>query len=146
MSRSPARFTEDEIYSAVRGAARAGTNVAVEISPDGTIRLVPVGPAADNAASVKPSPVVAPLREILKLEDVAKHWNTSTGFVRRAVEAGKIRHFRIGKLIRIKREEVERIDCEGGLPEKAAQNLTLRNRPDAFELGRRSRNAKPKSK
>lgn len=41
MSRRPARFTQSDVARALKGAEQAGVKMAVEISPDGTIRLVP---------------------------------------------------------------------------------------------------------
>jgi hypothetical protein len=42
MSRKPARFTQSDIYRALKAVQQSGLNMAVEISPDGTIRLLPV--------------------------------------------------------------------------------------------------------
>lgn len=41
MSRRPARCTEADIHRAVKAIQRANACMAVEISPDGTIRIVP---------------------------------------------------------------------------------------------------------
>ena len=41
MSRRPARCTQADIGRAIRAAAKAGAQMAVEILPDGTIRLTP---------------------------------------------------------------------------------------------------------
>lgn len=38
----PARFTQADITRALKGAAAAGLTVAVEITLDGAIRLIPV--------------------------------------------------------------------------------------------------------
>ncbi len=42
MSRRPARCTQADIRRAIEASEKAGANMAVEILPDGTIRLVPV--------------------------------------------------------------------------------------------------------
>lgn len=42
MSRRPARFTEADIRRALKAAERFDVPMAVEIKPDGTIRIVPV--------------------------------------------------------------------------------------------------------
>jgi hypothetical protein len=41
MSRKPARFQEVDVIRALRAAQRVGGSWAVEIEPDGTIRIVP---------------------------------------------------------------------------------------------------------
>lgn len=41
MSRRPARATQADIRRAVAAARQAGGQMVVEITPDGTIRLVP---------------------------------------------------------------------------------------------------------
>lgn len=38
----PGRFTEADIRRAIRAVQREGAKMAVEISPDGTIRIVPI--------------------------------------------------------------------------------------------------------
>ena len=42
MSRAPARFTEADVRRAVKVVERATKPMAVEIKPDGTIRIVPM--------------------------------------------------------------------------------------------------------
>ena len=42
MPRTAARVTQADIARAIRAAKQAGAEMAVEIAPDGTIRLVPV--------------------------------------------------------------------------------------------------------
>lgn len=42
MPRAAARFRQSDIARALRAAKQADAPVAVEIAPDGTIRLVPV--------------------------------------------------------------------------------------------------------
>ena len=49
MSRKPARFTEADIRRALSAVAKSGTNTVVEISPNGTIRLVPAITPKENA-------------------------------------------------------------------------------------------------
>lgn len=52
MSRRPARFTEADAYRAAKAAKRAG--MAVEIGPDGTIKIIPHEPQMQT----KPKPKV----------------------------------------------------------------------------------------
>jgi hypothetical protein len=54
MSRRPARVTQAEISRALRAAAKVSSNMAVEILPDGTIRLTPALP--DDPESPKGPP------------------------------------------------------------------------------------------
>lgn len=42
MPRTPARLTQADVARVLRAVAQTGTRVAVQISPDGTIRLEPV--------------------------------------------------------------------------------------------------------
>jgi hypothetical protein len=58
MSRRPARFTQADISRAIRAIQASGAPMAVEIVPDGTIRIIPA-----NAASAPPEAVPCP-REI----------------------------------------------------------------------------------
>jgi hypothetical protein len=46
MSRRPSRFQEIDVTRALRVAQKLGGAWAVEIDPDGTIRLVPADPIA----------------------------------------------------------------------------------------------------
>jgi hypothetical protein len=41
MSRRPARFTQADIYRAIKAIQQAGSDMVVEIVPDGTMRIVP---------------------------------------------------------------------------------------------------------
>ena len=50
MSRRPARCTQADIHRAIKAADQAGARMAVELLPDGTIRLVPVVEKSGNAA------------------------------------------------------------------------------------------------
>jgi hypothetical protein len=52
MSRRPARFTQADIARAINAAKKADVQMAVEILPNGTIRLVPapVGQMQDLGA------------------------------------------------------------------------------------------------
>jgi hypothetical protein len=43
MPRRPARFTQADIARALRAVEQTGARVAVEITPDGMIRIVPTG-------------------------------------------------------------------------------------------------------
>lgn len=47
MSRRPARCTQADIARAINAAKQTGVSMAVEITPDGTIRLTPA-PVIDN--------------------------------------------------------------------------------------------------
>jgi hypothetical protein len=42
MPRRPARFLQSDVRRAIRAAEQAGSPRTVEITPDGTIKLVPV--------------------------------------------------------------------------------------------------------
>ena len=50
MSRRAAKFTEADAFRAIRAIQRSGESMAVEITPDGTIRIVP---------AIAPVPLVA---------------------------------------------------------------------------------------
>lgn len=41
MPRRPSRFTQSDVARAIRAAQQVGEPMAVEIAPDGTIRLIP---------------------------------------------------------------------------------------------------------
>lgn len=43
---------------------------------------------------------------------LAQRWQCSTGLVRKMIDRGELRSFRIGALIRIPAGEVERIECQ----------------------------------
>jgi hypothetical protein len=55
MPRRPARVTQADIARAIRAAEQAGSPRTVEITPDGTIKLVPVesGAAKPEASGKK---------------------------------------------------------------------------------------------
>jgi hypothetical protein len=55
MSRTPARFTQADIARVLRAVAQCGLDAAVELGPDGVIRIVKVG---------APTPQVDETREI----------------------------------------------------------------------------------
>jgi hypothetical protein len=59
MSRRPARCTQADIKRAIKAAAEAGPNMAVEILTDGTIRIAPIPPQANK------QPKAAPKKEIV---------------------------------------------------------------------------------
>lgn len=54
MSRRPARFTQADIARAIRATEQTGAHMAVEITPDGTIRVVPIDhkPEDDEKARI----------------------------------------------------------------------------------------------
>ena len=71
-------------------------------------------------------------------ETLAERWGCSAEKVRRMYHSGEIAAFRLGKLIRIPADEVDRIECQ------ASQNTPssdiaessfspIRERPDGFE-------------
>lgn len=59
MSRRPANVSQAAIARALRAVGQTGARVAVEISPDGTIRLTPINDSQKAAGQV------APVREIV---------------------------------------------------------------------------------
>lgn len=59
MSRRPARCTQADLRRAIKAAEQAGGHSAVEVLPDGTIRITPIPPQASEA------PKAAPKREIV---------------------------------------------------------------------------------
>ena len=52
MSRRPAKFTQADIARAIRAANQSDVKMAVEISPDGTIRIIP----AEQSQNVRVEP------------------------------------------------------------------------------------------
>lgn len=46
------------------------------------------------------------------IETLAAHWSCSESFVRNLIKDGKLNYFRLGILIRIKPEEVEKFECQ----------------------------------
>jgi hypothetical protein len=57
MSKRAARFTEADIRRAIRAVSKESAPMAVEVAPDGTIRIVPYAapPAPKNDAERKDS-------------------------------------------------------------------------------------------
>lgn len=51
MSRGPHRFKQNDVERAIRAARAAKTPMAVDILPNGTIRLLPTQPLALNDPS-----------------------------------------------------------------------------------------------
>jgi excisionase family DNA binding protein len=47
---------------------------------------------------------------------LAGRWECSEGLIRKMIERGELRSFRIGALIRIPADEVERIECQSLTP------------------------------
>lgn len=62
MSRRPARVTQADIARALRAVEQTGTRAAVEVAPDGTIRIVPV-----DASPVGQAPPTAPLEPEIEI-------------------------------------------------------------------------------
>src|SRR5689334_8202396 len=89
--KSPSRFTEEEIYRAICAAKRAGEAVTIDITA-ANVRLTISQISAQEPAKDSP-----PMRDVLRIEDLAKHWGITSATVRRAIDRGAIRHFRIGK-------------------------------------------------
>lgn len=58
MSRRPARATRAEIRRAVEAAKDAGVEMAVEITPDGTIRLIPTQKKDEEPLGLRPGLVL----------------------------------------------------------------------------------------
>ena len=53
--------------------------------------------------------------KVITAKDVATRWRVSEGTVYRAIHAGKLKAFRVGKALRVKQDEVERYeDVDGG--------------------------------
>jgi hypothetical protein len=50
MSRRPARCTQADIKRAIKAAEAAGAHMAVDILPDGTIRLTPTTPKTSESS------------------------------------------------------------------------------------------------
>lgn len=63
MSRRPARVTQADIHRAIKAVEQAGARMAMEIRPDGIIRIVPV-PPAQSTTSEPPQPI-EPEHEII---------------------------------------------------------------------------------
>lgn len=51
MSRRPARFTQADIARAIKAAKQTGVSMAVEITLDGTIQLVPADQSAPKGVA-----------------------------------------------------------------------------------------------
>ena len=62
MTMRAARCSQADIARALRAAQQAGGGLAVEITPDGTIRIVP-GSSPQKPAEAAPGKPVAPKRE-----------------------------------------------------------------------------------
>ena len=50
MSKGKAKFTQSDVARAIRAIQQTGAKMVVEITPDGTIRIVPI----DETAQPKP--------------------------------------------------------------------------------------------
>lgn len=48
--------------------------------------------------------------------NLATRWECSEGLIRKMIERGQLRSFRLGVLIRIPADEVERIECQSRTP------------------------------
>lgn len=54
MSRRAARFTQADLARAIRAVEQTGASMAVEIGPDGTIRIVPISETCFTRQPEKP--------------------------------------------------------------------------------------------
>ena len=54
MSRRAAKFTEADAFRAIKAIKRSGEAMAVEITPDGTIRIIPAPPPPEITKAHKP--------------------------------------------------------------------------------------------
>ncbi len=63
MSRRAARCTEADLNRALKAAARQPEPMAVEVTPEGTIRIVPVEHSHEKTG-VEPVPVKDPYAEV----------------------------------------------------------------------------------
>lgn len=48
--------------------------------------------------------------------NLAARWDCSEGLVRKMIDRGELRSFRLGVLIRVPAEEVERVECQSHTP------------------------------
>lgn len=58
MPRTAARFTKADITRALAAVEKVGAPAAVEVLPDGTIRIVPVSALTPGDSGEKPAPEV----------------------------------------------------------------------------------------
>lgn len=58
MSRRPARCTQADISRALRAAAAISPDTAVEILPDGTIRIGRLAPPEPESVNPRPRPLI----------------------------------------------------------------------------------------
>lgn len=65
LTRRAARFTQADLARALRAAAKAPQPSAVEIAPDGTIRLVPIKPAEDASPNPEAPGLARPPRSLM---------------------------------------------------------------------------------
>ena len=65
MSRRAAKFTEADAVRAIKAIKRSGEAMAVEITPDGTIRLVPIAAPSAPGKPASESPLDRPGRNML---------------------------------------------------------------------------------
>lgn len=57
---------------------------------------------------------------------LAARWDCSERHIRNMISTGKLPHFKVGTLLRIKREDVEKIECPiGGLPDYTENSASL---------------------
>ena len=57
MSKAAAKFTQADVARAIRAIAQTGSNMAVEVIKDGTIRIVPVQTQTPAPAPKNDSPI-----------------------------------------------------------------------------------------
>ena len=78
-----------------------------------------------------PSPAPAP--RAFTVASLAREWECSPGAIRKLVASGALRCFRIGTLIRIPAEEVQRFECQ-----TTASNDSEAGSPSSGETGEES--------
>lgn len=62
MARGRLRFRQSDVERALKAAARVGSPMALEITPDGTIRLTPAEPSPQSTGRPVGGPVA--IREV----------------------------------------------------------------------------------
>ncbi|WP_405053571.1 excisionase family DNA-binding protein [Sphingobium sp. WCS2017Hpa-17] len=52
--------------------------------------------------------------------NLADRWGCSEGLIRKMIDRGELRSFRLGVLIRVPADEVERVECQSHTPSSAS--------------------------
>lgn len=66
--------------------------------------------------------------------NLAARWECSEGLIRKMIERGQLRSFRLGVLIRVPAEEVERIECQSQSESHIASNGSGASLPSSGTL------------